>query len=279
MLAEMHIRVWSPPSEPAARREAAPDSPATASAPSAPPPAPPAASIAAPSAAPIASTDAAAPVPPGEALPDHPARWATLGWADLQSAVQQCQSCALGQTRRQAIWGQPAQSPKTPHADWLVVLPPPSAEDDAQGMPMAGDPGQLLDNMLAALGLQREGLGPLGHSVFVTPAVKCAPPQARNPQAPELDMCAHHLTRQVALLQPRVIVAMGLVAAQAVLQHDAAQIANLPLGRLRSQVWQHQGIPVVVTYPSAYLLRNHADKAKAWADWCMARSLAVAQAG
>lgn len=267
MLAEMHIRVWSPPSEPTPRTQAATDSPATASAPNAPP------------AAPVASADSVALVPPGVALPDHPAGWATLGWADLQSAVQQCQSCALGQTRRQAIWGQSAQSPDTPHADWLVVLPPPSADDDAQGMPMAGEPGQLLANVLAAVGLQPEGTGPLGQSVFITPAVKCAPPQARNPQPTELDMCAHHLARQVAMLQPRVIVAMGLVAAQAVLQHDAAQIANLPLGRLRSQVWQHQGIPVVVTYPSAYLLRNPSDKAKAWADWCMARSLAGAQAG
>ncbi|NBY05356.1 MAG: uracil-DNA glycosylase [Betaproteobacteria bacterium] len=265
MLAEMHIRVWTPHSDTTDRTQAAPNKPAKASAPSVTPTA--------------SFSDATAPRPPGEALPDHPVRVATLGWAALQSAVQQCQSCALGQSRQQAIWGQPVQAHDTPHADWVVVLPPPSADEDAQGLPMVGEPGQLLDNILAAVGLQREGLGALGQSVFLTPAVKCAPPQARNPQAPELDMCAPYLARQIALLQPRVIVAMGLVAAQAVLRHDAASIANLPLGRLRAQLWQHHGIPVVVTYPSAYLLRNPADKAKSWADWCMARSLAAALTG
>jgi len=161
----------------------------------------------------------------------------------------------------------------------LVVVAAPNAEDQAQGLPMVGDPGRLLDNILRAVGLQREGLGPLGHSVFITPALKCAPPQERNPQAAELDLCEPQLARQIDLLRPKVIVAMGLVAAQSVLKHDATQIANLPLGRLRAQVWQHQGIPVVVTYPSAYLMRNPADKAKAWADWCMARTLALGQTG
>jgi DNA polymerase len=115
--------------------------------------------------------------------------------------------------------------------------------------------------------------------VFITSALKCAPPQERNPQAPELDMCEPQLARQIALLRPKVIVAMGLVAAQSVLRQDAERIAGLPLGRLRQQVWQHQGTPVVVTYPSAYLMRTPADKAKAWADWCMARTLALGQAG
>jgi DNA polymerase len=161
----------------------------------------------------------------------------------------------------------------------LVVVAAPTAEDQAQGLPMVGDAGRLLDNILRASGLQRECLGPLGHSVFITSAVKCAPPQERNPQAVELDMCEPQLARQIALLRPKVIVAMGLVAAQSVLRQDAERIAGLPLGRLRQQVWQHQGTPVVVTYPSAYLMRTPADKAKAWADWCMARTLALGQAG
>jgi DNA polymerase len=217
---------------------------------------------------------------------------ATLGWGELKLAVHQCQACALGSTRTQAVWGQgladkphPSDASQAPsgvgvtQADWLVVVAAPNAEDQAQGLPMVGDPGRLLDNILRAVGLQREGLGPLGHSVFITPALKCAPPQERNPQAAELDLCEPQLARQIALLRPKVIVAMGLVAAQSVLKHDATQIANLPLGRLRAQVWQHQGIPVVVTYPSAYLMRNPADKAKAWADWCMARTLALGQTG
>ena len=220
-------------------------------------------------------------------------RVADLGWGALKVAVGECQACALGSTRSQVVWGQGTPEPDqsagdgamapagfgVAQADWLVVVAAPTAEDQAQGLPMVGDPGRLLDNILRAVGLQREGLGPLGHSVFITSALKCAPPQERNPQAAELAMCEPHLARQIALLRPKVIVAMGLVAAQSVLRPDAERIAGLPLGRLRQQVWQHQGTPVVVTYPSAYLMRTPADKAKAWADWCMARTLALGHAG
>ena len=266
MLAEMHIRVWPTRSD-------------TESAPSAK-------SIEAPgTATPLAQAD-------GTRFQAQRERVADLGWGELKAAVQQCQACALGATRSQAVWGQGAADPDGeghatpagtglggPQADWLVVVAAPNAEDQAQGLPMVGEPGRLLDNILRAVGLQREGLGPLGHSVFITSALKCAPPQERNPQAAELDLCEPHLARQIALSRPKVIVAMGLVAAQSVLKQDAAQIASLPLGRLRAQVWQHQGIPVVVTYPSAYLMRTPADKAKAWADWCMARTLALGKAG
>ena len=311
MLAEMHIRVWQPQSEAQAVHAAAATIPADsapdkdrsmlASTPTAPAPQAAAAAPSAPAviAAPLAplrtpalarpvagttqaaSDDVPAQLPDGVALQAQQERVAHLGWGELQAAVQQCQACALGQTRAQAVWGQPdvLQANQTAHADWLVVVAAPSGADAAQGQPMVGEAGQLLDNILAAVGLQRAGLGPLGHSVFITPAIKCAPPQERNPQAQEVDMCEPHLARQIALLQPKVIVAMGLVAAQSVLRHDATARANLPLGRLRAQVWQHQGIPVVVTYPSAYLMRNPADKARAWADWCMARTLALGQTG
>ena len=231
--------------------------------------------------------------PDGTTLQAQRDRVADLGWGALKVAVGECQACVLGSTRSQVVWGQGTPEPDqsagdgamapagvgVAQADWLVVVAAPTAEDQAQGLPMVGDPGRLLDNILRAVGLQRGGLGPLGHSVFITSALKCAPPQERNPQAAELDMCEPHLARQIALLRPKVIVAMGLVAAQSVLKQDATQIANLPLGRLRAQVWQHQGIPVVVTYPSAYLMRTPADKAKAWADWCMARTLALGKAG
>ena len=229
----------------------------------------------------------------GTSLQAQRDRVADLGWGALKVAVGECQACALGNTRSQVVWGQGTPEPDqsagdgamapagvgVAQADWLVVVAAPTAEEQAQGLPMVGDPGRLLDNILRAVGLQREGLGPLGHSVFITSALKCAPPQERNPQAAELAMCEPHLARQIALLRPKVIVAMGLVAAQSVLRSDAERIAGLPLGRLRQQVWQHLGTPVVVTYPSAYLMRTPADKAKAWADWCMARTLALGHAG
>ena len=299
MLAEMHIRVWPARSD----AQAAPSVSATElpqagtrppDAPSHPSPQPvqsagvlrPSASTAKASADSTAQTD-------GTTLQAQRDRVAELGWGALKVAVGECQACALGSTRSQVVWGQgtnepdqtagdgamPPASVGVAQADWLVVVAAPTAEDQAQGLPMVGDPGRLLDNILRAVGLQREGLGPLGHSVFITSALKCAPPQERNPQADELAMCEPHLARQIALLRPKVIVAMGLVAAQSVLRQDTEGIAGLPLGRLRQQVWQHQGTPVVVTYPSAYLMRTPADKAKAWADWCMARTLALGHAG
>ena len=281
MLAEMHIRVWSPRSESAA----APSATAIEQ--------PQAVEATRPSTPPAKARADVAGQADGTTLQAQRDRVADLGWGALKVAVGECQACVLGSTRSQVVWGQGTPEPDqsagdgamapagvgVAQADWLVVVAAPTAEDQAQGLPMVGDPGRLLDNILRAVGLQRGGLGPLGHSVFITSALKCAPPQERNPQAAELDMCEPHLARQIALLRPKVIVAMGLVAAQSVLKQDATQIANLPLGRLRAQVWQHQGIPVVVTYPSAYLMRTPADKAKAWADWCMARTLALGHAG
>ena len=288
MLAEMHIRVW--PSHSADTM-----SQVGARPPDAPSPPHAVKSVGAPR--PSATTAKAASDSPegadGTTLQAQRDRVADLGWGALKVAVGECQACALGSTRSQVVWGQGTPEPDqsagdgamapadlgVAQADWLVVVAAPTAEDQAQGLPMVGDPGRLLDNILRAVGLQREGLGPLGHSVFITSALKCAPPQERNPQAAELAMCEPHLARQIALLRPKVIVAMGLVAAQSVLRPDAERIAGLPLGRLRQQVWQHQGTPVVVTYPSAYLMRTPADKAKAWADWCMARTLALGHAG
>jgi len=288
MLAEMHIRVW--PSHSADTMSQGGARPSDA-------PSPPHAVKFVGAPRPSATTAKAASVSPegadGTTLQAQRDRVADLGWGALKVAVGECQACALGATRSQVVWGQGTPEPDQsagdgamapadvggPQADWLVVVAAPTAEDQVQGLPMVGDPGRLLDNILRAVGLQREGLGPLGHSLFITSALKCAPPQERNPQAAELAMCEPHLARQIALLRPKVIVAMGLVAAQSVLRQDAERIAGLPLGRLRQQVWQHQDTPVVVTYPSAYLMRTPADKAKAWADWCMARTLALGKAG
>ena len=288
MLAEMHIRVWPSHSADTMSQGGArpPDAPS-------PPHAVKSVGAPRPSATTAKATSDSPEGADGTTLQAQRDRVADLGWGALKVAVGECQACALGSTRSQVVWGQGTPEPDqsagdgamapadlgVAQADWLVVVAAPTAEDQAQGLPMVGDPGRLLDNILRAVGLQREGLGPLGHSVFITSALKCAPPQERNPQAAELAMCEPHLARQIALLRPKVIVAMGLVAAQSVLRPDAERIAGLPLGRLRQQVWQHQGTPVVVTYPSAYLMRTPADKAKAWADWCMARTLALGHAG
>ena len=288
MLAEMHIRVWPSHSADTMSQGGArpPDAPS-------PPHAVKSVGAPRPSATTAKATSDSPAGADGTTLQAQRDRVADLGWGALKVAVGECQACALGSTRSQVVWGQGTPEPDqsagdgavapadlgVAQADWLVVVAAPTAEDQAQGLPMVGDPGRLLDNILRAVGLQREGLGPLGHSVFITSALKCAPPQERNPQAAELAMCEPHLARQIALLRPKVIVAMGLVAAQSVLHPDAERIAGLPLGRLRQQVWQHQGTPVVVTYPSAYLMRTPADKAKAWADWCMARTLALGHAG
>ena len=183
-----------------------------------------------------------------------PAGIANMDWPQLQSAVAACTSCGLSQSRQQAILGDGLVS-----ANWMIVGDAPG-EEDQNGQSFAGHAGQLLDNMLKALSLTRG-------DVYLTHALKCRTPSGRNASQLEVSHCAHYLSRQVALVQPKVILAMGRTAALALLQSAE------PLGKLRSQVQSFQGVPVVVTYPPAYLLRNQADKAKAWADLCLAASL------
>ena len=181
---------------------------------------------------------------------------ATMDWPALQSAVSACTSCGLCQGRQQAILGEGLQT-----ADWMIVGDAPGEDEDKEGISFAGPAGQLLDNMLKALGLTRQ-------QVYLTHALKCRTPSGRNASQVEVSHCAVYLGRQVALVQPKVILAMGRTAAMALLQ------STEPLGKLRAEVQSFQGVPVVVTYPPAYLLRNQADKAKAWADLCVAASLA-----
>jgi DNA polymerase len=178
-----------------------------------------------------------------------------MDWPQLQSAVTACTSCGLCQSRQQAILGDGLTS-----ANWMIVGDAPGEEEDQNGRSFAGPAGQLLDNMLKALSLTRG-------DVYLTHALKCRTPSGRNASQLEVSHCANYLSRQVALVQPKVILAMGRTAALALLQSAE------PLGKLRSQVQSFQGVPVVVTYPPAYLLRNQADKAKAWADLCLAASL------
>ena len=186
----------------------------------------------------------------------------TLTWSALSPAVAACQACGLCQSRQRTVVGEgpPTAGEVMPSVDWLVVGEVPGEDEEQSGRPFAGAAGQLLDNMLRAVGRSRE------QQVYLTNAVKCRPPGDRNPTPAELAHCAPYLHRQLALLQPKLVLAMGRFAVQTVLQ------SNEPIGRLRGRVHQVQGIPVVVTYHPGYLLRNAPDKAKAWADLCLAQA-------
>lgn len=185
---------------------------------------------------------------------------AGLDWPALREAVVSCQACSLCETRRQTVFGVGAE-----RAHWMVVGEAPGEQEDRRGEPFVGPAGQLLDRMLAAVGLSRtaEGTDP-AQQVYIANTLKCRPPGNRNPTPEELARCEPFLMRQIALVQPRIILAMGRFAVQALLRTDA------PIGRLRGQVHTYQGVPLVVTYHPAYLLRNLPDKAKAWADLCLA---------
>jgi DNA polymerase len=160
-----------------------------------------------------------------------------------------------------------------PGANWMVIGEAPGENEDAQGEPFVGQAGKLLDNMLQAIGLSRqvEGRAEGQAGVYIANTLKCRPPGNRNPEPVELQTCAPFLVRQVALVQPKIILAMGRFAVQSLLQ------TSEPIGKLRGRVHHYQGVPVVVTYHPAYLLRNPPDKAKAWADLCLALQTAQAQ--
>ena len=179
-----------------------------------------------------------------------------MDWAALRGAVAGCQACKLCEGRTKTVFGVGDE-----RADWLIVGEAPGEHEDLQGEPFVGQAGKLLDNMLKALGLDRQ------HKVFIANVLKCRPPGNRNPEPDEMAQCEPYLKRQVALLQPKIILAMGRFAVQALLQ------SSEPIGKLRGQVHQYQGVPVVVTYHPAYLLRNLPDKAKAWADLCAAQAV------
>jgi|688.fasta_scaffold66858_2 DNA polymerase len=192
----------------------------------------------------------------------------TMDWSALNQAVAQCQSCGQCQGRRAAVFGGNAASRQ---ADWLVLGEPPDDNEERLGAPFVGQAGQLLDNMLKAVGVQRSGVD--GRAAYLSNVVKCRPAIARNPQPQDLAACENYLRREVALVQPKVILALGRFAAQALLQGSVPDVATIPLGKLRGQVYRYQGIAVIVSYPPAYLLRTPQDKARAWADWCLALSV------
>jgi DNA polymerase len=203
----------------------------------------------------------AAPVAgPAAAAASHGAL-AAFDWPALRQAVADCRACGLCEKRAQTVFG-------VGHAQarWMVVGEAPGEQEDREGEPFVGAAGQLLDRMLAALQLTRAADGEVApeQRVYIANTLKCRPPGNRNPQPDELAKCEPFLVRQIELLQPRIILAMGRFAVQALLRSDE------PIGRLRGRVHRYQGVPLVVTYHPAYLLRNLPEKAKAWDDLCFA---------
>jgi DNA polymerase len=202
---------------------------------------------------------------------------AHLSWTELQQTVASCEGCALCQQRRHTVFGTGAPEPspgEAPQVDWMIVGEAPGENEDLQGEPFVGQAGHLLDNMLKAVGLARHAAQAPAGRVYIANVLKCRPPGNRNPQPDEVARCEPYLRRQVALLRPRIIVAMGRFAVQSLLRDSVADVESIPLGRLRGQVYAYEGVPVVVTYHPAYLLRSLIEKRKAWADLCLALSVA-----
>ena len=192
---------------------------------------------------------------------------AALDWPALREAVVACTACALCKSRRQTVFGVGNQ-----RAHWMIVGEAPGEQEDIQGEPFVGKSGQLLDNMLRAIGRTRGEAAP-EQQVYIANTLKCRPPGNRNPLPDELEKCEGFLIRQVQLVQPKVILAMGAFAAQSLLR------STDPVGRLRGRVHRYRGVPLVVTYHPAYLLRNPVDKAKAWDDLCLAVEASRAHTG
>ncbi len=275
MLAEMGITVWLPeeqgqPADAVPQSDSPPQAPARVAQQQAPvPEASPAAAVPAPAVESPAASPAASPMgrmagPPPAAAQPRPAadpRIAAMGWAELREAVAECRACRLCEGRRNTVFGVGNE-----RAHLMVVGEAPGEQEDRKGEPFVGPAGHLLDAMLRALGLTRDAAEP-ERQVFIANTLKCRPPGNRNPEPDEMVKCEPFLQRQLALVQPRVILAMGRFAVQALLR------SNEPIGRLRGRVHQYEGVPLVVTYHPAYLLRNLPDKAKAWDDLCLAATL------
>jgi DNA polymerase len=172
----------------------------------------------------------------------------TDNWDELQAEVAGCTKCALCKTRTQTVFGSGNKQ-----ADWMLVGEAPGQHEDEQGLPFVGSAGLLLTEMLRAIGLTRE-------EVFITNILKCRPPNNRDPRADEVESCNDYLQRQLKLIQPKIILAVGRIAAQTLLKTD------MTLARLRGKVHAYNNTPVIVVYHPAYLLRSLPEKRKAWQD-------------
>lgn len=189
----------------------------------------------------------------GDPTDDRRSRILRMHWDELERSVEGCVACPLCESRTRTVFGTGDRN-----ADWLCVGEGPGAQEDATGEPFVGQAGKLLDNMLAAISLKR------GLNVYIANVVKCRPPGNRNPALQEANQCEPYLMRQIELIKPKLIVALGKVAAQNLLRTDAS------IGSLRGRLHRYSGIPVIVTYHPAYLLRTLPAKAKAWEDLCFA---------
>ena len=187
---------------------------------------------------------------------------ASLAWDDFAADVDACTACGLCRSRNKSVPGV-----GDTNAEWLFVGEAPGAEEDARGEPFVGQAGRLLDNMLAALGIAR------GRNVYIANVLKCRPPNNRTPEPSESDACRPYLERQVELIRPKLIVALGKSAASLLLDTDAT------IASLRGRVHRYRGVPLIVTYHPAYLLRNLPDKAKAWEDMLLARRTVATSVG
>ena len=234
MLREIGVRLWVPPEQETAA-----------------------------SATPVAVVDVPVAPPSRVAATASPASpVSALDWPALRDAVVACTACKLCESRRQTVFGV-----GNTRAHWMIVGEAPGEQEDRLGEPFVGKSGQLLDNMLRAVALTRGEADP-AHQVYIANTLKCRPPGNRNPLPDELAKCEGFLIRQVQLVQPKIILAMGAFAVQSLLR------STEPVGKLRGRVHRYQGVPLIVTYHPAYLLRNPEEKAKAWDDLCLALATA-----
>jgi len=190
---------------------------------------------------------------PALSLDERTTQIMRMDWPQLKESVAGCVACPLHQGRNKTVFGVGDE-----HASWLFVGEGPGAEEDLKGEPFVGQAGKLLDNMLAAIKLKR------GKDVYIANIVKCRPPGNRTPEALEAAQCEPYLHRQIELIKPKLIVALGKVAAVNLLQREAS------IASLRGKVHEYRGTPLIVTYHPAYLLRNLPGKAEAWVDLCFA---------
>ena len=188
-------------------------------------------------------------------------RVAAMDWPELEETIRACRACVLCEKRIQAVPGVGDRQ-----ARWMFVGEGPGAEEDQRGEPFVGQAGRLLDRMLAALGLDRS------KDVYIANAVKCRPPHNRTPEVAEIAACAAFLDRQIDLIRPRLLIALGRPAAQVLLGRE------IGIAGARGKRFERDGVPVIVTYHPAYLLRNPQDKGKAWEDLCFARRLVTEHA-
>jgi DNA polymerase len=204
--------------------------------------------------------------PPGETplvpVPRQTPSVQALDWDALSERVAACESCRLCEKRTNTVFGVGDRN-----ADWMLIGEAPGENEDRQGEPFVGQAGKLLDNMLSSLALARDT------NVYIANVIKCRPPGNRNPEPDEVARCEPYLQRQVALVKPKLIIALGRFAAQSLLKTDAS------ISSLRGRVHAYEGVPVIVTYHPAYLLRSLPDKAKAWTDLCLARDTWLKAAG